>query len=247
MRLALCLSLLACLFGASAASAATPAPAWLTKARMTGCETALTQPHRQATFSGDMKTVPGALRLQVKFVLETKIEGEPGWTDVDAPGFGSWNTSAAGIGRFVYTKTVENLPAPAQYRTQVSFRWLSAAGKPIQRAHRVSRICREPDLRPDLVPLTLEPLGDGYALTVANEGRTDASLFVVTIEVGGRTTEFAQVQELAAGERRRVFGPAPECAPGDRMIVRVDTEAGVEEADEELNELAVACPARRRR
>jgi hypothetical protein len=240
MRLALCLALLACLLSASAANGVVPAT--YLKARLSACESALEQSKREATFSGDMKTIPGAARLQIKFVLQARIEGEPGWTAVNAPGFGSWNTSAAGIGRYVYTKTVENLPAPARYRTQVHFRWVSAAGKTIKSARRYSRICRQGDLRPDLVPDMVEPLADGYALTIVNEGRTGASLFVVTAEVAGRVTEFAQIQELAAGASRRVIGRVPECRPGETVVLRVDAEAAVEEADEESNDVAVTCP-----
>jgi hypothetical protein len=241
MRFALCFALLTLLLPASAHATGPQV-----KARLLACETSLEQEKRSATFAGDIKAVPGAQRLQVKFVLQSKQDGD-GWTPVEATGFGTWNTSAPGIGRYVYTKTVENLPAPGNYRTQVHFRWLSGAGKTILRARRVSRTCRQPDLRPDLSPEQLEPLGDSYVLTIANNGRTDAGPFVITIEAGGRVQEFGRLAKLAAGEETRLFGQAPACQAGETLTVRADAEGAVDEADEETNELLVACPSRLRR
>ena len=240
MRLALCLTLLTFLIPATAHAAAP-----VVKARLLACETSLQQEKRSASFAGDIRSVPGAQRLQVKFTLQAKEQlrkDGKGWTPVEAAGFGTWNTSAPGIGRYVYTKTVENLPAPGRYRVRVHFRWLSAAGKPILRARRVSRSCRQPDLRPDLSPEQLEPLGDSYVLTIANDGRSDAGPFAITIEAGGRVQQLGRLAKLAAGEEARLYGPAPACQPGETLTVRADSEGVVDEADEESNELLVACP-----
>jgi hypothetical protein len=212
------------------------------KARTTECTSALQQDERTATFSADMRTVKGAVRLQVRFVLQARTEEEPEWTAVAAPGFGGWNSSTPGIGRYVYTKTVENLLAPADYRAQVHFRWLSAAGKTILRARRTSRVCRQPDLRPDLVPEELVRTYDGYALTVANAGRGDAQSFIVTIEVQGAVHVLGYVETLRGREFVDVRGRAPACAPGEMVIVRVDADGAVVEAEEGLNEMAVLCP-----
>ncbi len=113
MRRALPLTLFCLLLAAAAPAAAGAAQA---KARLTACETALEQEARKATFSGDMRTVRGAARLQVRFTLQARTDEETQWRTVAAPGFGTWNTSEPGIGRYVYSKTVENLLAPATYR-----------------------------------------------------------------------------------------------------------------------------------
>jgi hypothetical protein len=212
------------------------------KVRLTECESALDREERTASFTGDMKSVPGAARLQVKFVLQARTEDEPEWTAVTAPGFGTWNSSAPGIGRYVYTKTVENLIAPASYRAQVHFRWLSATGRTLLRARRTSRTCRQPDLRPDLVPLGLTGAGDGWDVAVQNTGRTTAYSFIVTVESAGQVYEFGHVEELAPKQTIHLQRPVPACWPGTYLTVRVDADGAVDEANEEANVLSQPCP-----
>lgn len=239
MRRALLIALLASFAGVPATAGAAP----LAKARLTECLTALDPGERKATFSGDVRAIRGAAQLQVKFVLHARTEDEQGWTRVAAPGFGDWNTSEPGIGRYVYAKTVENLLAPARYRTVVHFRWLSAAGRPLLRMRRATRVCRQPDLRPDLVPERLTRSADGYEVTIANDGRNAAESFVVTIEVAGALHQLAYVERLEGRSRTRVAGSAPPCEPGQMVTVRVDADNAVDEAEEEANAMAVACPA----
>ena len=238
MRRALCIATLALAATASPAAADGSSA----KARMLSCQPALDQPERSAGFAGDMRTIPGASRLQIKFVLQARTEDEPDWTGVATPGFGTWNSSAPGIKRYVYTKRVENLVAPASYRVQVHFRWLSAGGRTLLRARRTSRVCRQPDLRPDLVPLRVTRAGNGYEVTVANDGGSVAESFTVTIEVGGQVFPFGYVEALPADEEVRLQGEAPACQPGSNVVVRVDADGAVDEADEEANVLSQACP-----
>lgn len=235
MRLALLTLLL--VLAAAPAHAAPPA-----KVRTAACLTGLEAEERSARFEGDMRTIPGATRLQMRFRLQARPRGERRWTAVEAPGFGAWTTSVAGIGRFVYVKNVERLLAPAAYRAIVHFRWLSPGGRTLQRARRVSRPCRQPDLRPDLVIGRLVRDGDGYALTVTNEGRSAAEGVAVTIETGGRIVELGRAGRLAAGERATVRGVAPQCRAGETLTLRVDPEDEVDEADELANTAVLSCP-----
>ena len=92
-----------------------------------------------------------AERLQVRFTLQTRTQGELGYRRVLAPGFGVWLTSDRGVARYSYAKTIANLAAPASYRMIVRFRWLDADGESLRTAKRTSAPCRQPDLRPDLV------------------------------------------------------------------------------------------------
>jgi len=98
---------------------------------------------RAAAFEGDMRAIPGAVRLRMRFVLQARTPEDPVWTRVDAPGFGRNFTSAPGVGRYVYAKRVVDLPAPADYRVRVRFRWLNALGRVIARETRTSRACRQ--------------------------------------------------------------------------------------------------------
>ena len=229
-----------CLLAAPAARADDAA---ISKARLTTCVPALDREERSASFTGDMRAIPGASRLQVRFVLQARTEDEPGWTAVTAPGFGTWNSSAPGIGRYVYTKTVESLLAPASYRAQMHFRWLSSTGRTLLRARRTSRTCRQPDMRPDLVVDRLTGAGDGWHVTIRNSGRTAAHSFTVEVEVDGQLHEFGYVEELAPRETVSLQRPAPPCRPGTNLVVRVDADGAVDEADEQANALSQACPA----
>ena len=212
------------------------------KARLTECRPALDRLERAAEFTADMRAIPGAAKLQVKFVLLARTEDEPGWAAVAAPGFGTWNSSATGIGRYVYTKKVENLLAPATYRVQMHFRWLSAGGRTLLRAKRTTRVCRQPDLRPDLLPGWLEPVAQGWEVLIENEGRAAAYSFTVTVESGGRIFPFGYVEELGPREEVRLQGEVPPCEPGSSLIVRVDADNAVDELDEESNALSQPCP-----
>ena len=213
------------------------------RARLTTCEPALDREERSASFTGDMRAIPGAERLQVRFVLQARTEDEPDWTTVTAPGFGGWNSSAPGIGRYVYTKTVEDLLAPASYRAQMHFRWQSATGRTLLRARRTSKTCRQPDLRPDLVVERLVGAGDGWHVTIRNSGRTAAYSFTVEVEADGAVHEFGYVEELGPRQSLSLQRPAPPCRPGTNLVVRVDADGAVDEADEQANALSQACPA----
>lgn len=237
MRRALLAATLAVLAAAPDALAATPATA-----RLTACTRALDQEERMASFAGDMRSVPGASRLQVKFVLHARTAEERRWVKVVAPGFGTWNSSAPGVGRYVYTKTVESLLAPAAYRTVVRFRWVTAGGRTLLRARRRSRVCRQPDLRPDLVAQRVTRAGDGYEVTLANAGRSAAHSFTVTIEIDGHVHHLAHVDRLGPRETVRLRGVGPACRAGTNLVVRVDAAQAVDEADEGANSLSQACP-----
>jgi hypothetical protein len=236
MRLALSLCLLAL-----AATAAPAAASPVVKVRTPVCESALEPGDRAARFEADMRTMPGALKLQIRFTLQARSAEEPEWGDVEAPGFGTWNTSVAGIGRFVYSKTVQNLLAPASYRTLVNFRWLGPTGKTLLRARRYSRLCRQADLRPDLVPSRLLRDGEEWVVSLGNAGRSDAGPFRVTIETGGRTYDLGRVTHLAAGADTTLRGAAPGCMPGETVTVRLDPDGGVEETDEDANLMVRTC------
>ena len=80
-----------------------------------------------------------------------------------AAGFGVWERSAPNVAGFVFTKRVTGLPVPASYRALVRFRWIADDGTAVRRAHARTRGCRQPDLRPNLVPGALTGVLDAAA------------------------------------------------------------------------------------
>jgi hypothetical protein len=107
------------------------------------CVTALTQPERSATFSGEMTTMAGAERMQMRIDVEERLPGEVGFHIVKAPGLGVWRSSAPGVKAYKYLKQVTNLSAPAFYRAAVRFRWLNAKGSLITATGRRTPVCAQ--------------------------------------------------------------------------------------------------------
>lgn len=234
--------LLALLAPAATAAAATP------KVRLVDCEPAIEQSFRFAVFEGRMGPVSGARRLQMRFTLQVRGADTPRWHAVSAPGFGRWESSNPGVSRYVYTKRVENLVAPASYRALVRFRWIGASGRRLASKLATSPTCAQPDLRPNLRPLDIRakpapgPGTTRYAIPVVNRGRSPAGGFELALTVGGQALPLQIVEQVEAGERRVVNVVGPSCKPGSELTVDVDPSGAVDERDEADNRLTLPCP-----
>jgi hypothetical protein len=166
------------------------------------------------------------------------------WRRLTAPGFDEWLTSAAGVRRYTYARTIQNLAAPAAYRTIVRFRWLDADGLALKSARATSAACRQPDMRPDLEPVRVavapgpDPVSRRYTVTLRNAGRTDTGPFDVALD------DVAEpLAGLAAGAWHTVVFVAPACAPdAPPPTLTLDPADAVDERDEDDNVLAVTCP-----
>lgn len=216
---------------APASAAVVSAPAGV-KARLTSCVGGV------ATFRGDAPRLPAADRIQMRFTLQVLTPESQAWTKVAVPGWSDWVTSNPGVGRYVYTRRVEELVGPARYRAMINFRWL-AGGKRLARARRFTRACRRPDPRPNLRVMAIEVTGRQYAVRVANLGREASGEFVLALESAGRRKT---LRALAPGEREVVVFDAPPCAAGTQVTARVDPDDAVDERNEDDNVLGVSCP-----
>ena len=241
------IALVLLLFLAGLAPAA-PAHAATSGVRLLSCESALEQQAREATFEARMRVRKSARKMQMRFTLQTRSQEHPRWHRLGAPGFGKWLTSDTGVGRYVYTKRLVSLAAPASYRTLVRFRWLDADGDRVASARATSAVCRQRDLRPNLKPLGVEarPGADSshvrYVVPVVNRGRSQAGPFDVVVSVDGTTLPPAQTPELAPGERALVEVMGPPCTPGQLLTADVDPTGAVDERREDDNQLSVPCP-----
>src|SRR5215217_1507358 len=216
--------------------------------RLLDCESALEPDAREATFEGRMRSVRGAVRMQMRFTLQSRSRETPRWRAVPAPGFGKWLTSDANVGRYVYTKRVVSLVAPAAYRTIVRFRWLDASGKRLTSGRSTSAVCHQHDLRPNLRPLGVEAREGAdadharYLVPLVNRGRTLAGPFDVVVSVEGTTLAPAQVPELGPAEHALVEVQGPPCSDGQMLTVDVDPTGAVDERNEADNRFSVPCP-----
>ena len=93
-----------------------PAAAQAESVKVAACAPSLDPLARSATFEARTRAY-GRDRIQVRFTLQVREDALSGWRRVAAPGFDTWLTSDAGVRRYSYAKTVENLAAPAAYRT----------------------------------------------------------------------------------------------------------------------------------
>jgi hypothetical protein len=228
---------------ATAAQAARMTPPRLDAALET-CATSPLPIQRIASFVGSMPARAHAIRMRMRFDLERKRPGERRWRRLRAAGFGVWERSDPGVAGFVFTKRVTGLPVPASYRAIVRFAWVAADGTTVRSARARTPLCRQPDLRPNLVPgaltgaLALQQPGlAAYTLVVRNTGRSVASPFSVRVGSGS-----AEVAQLEAGEERAVTVVALACLPVVAIVVRVDADRRVDESEERGNGARRRCP-----
>jgi len=234
------------ILAAWAALAAAPAIAADSTARVAllSCTTGLDPGQRTAVFEGRMRRLSGTRKMQMRFALQWRQPGSARWTAIKAPGLGTWVSSNAAVKSYTFTKRIENLAAPASYRVVVRFRWLDASGHRIDSDQVVSKPCRQPDLRPNLVPKRVysERIGDPdrrrYVVVVRNEGETAAGAF----DVGFGTLAPGHVVDLGPGVSTLVSFEAPLCDAPAKLTATVDAGALVDEADEADNTLSVSCP-----
>ena len=240
------LALLVVALAAPAAGAAVPRSA--AKALLTSCERGPTDLDRAAVFEGQMRALRRTARMQMRFTLQARGPDTTRWSAIAAPGFGSWVSSAPGTSRYVYTKRVEGLLAPAEYRVQLRFRWLNAAGRSIATTRRNSRLCRQPDPRPNLVVSSLavrptaRPDRYRYVAFVRNTGRSAADASQLRVAFGGLALPLAAVDALQPGEGIEVAVTGPACAEGAPVDADADAGEAVDERDEADNRFTRLCP-----
>jgi subtilase family serine protease len=119
----------------------------------------------------------------------------------------------------------------------------------VAHAERTTRVCRQPDYRPDLKGMNagLDPTGDPqtrtYFLAVRNRGLTAAGAFDVVATVNGVAQPAQSLPGLDAKHQQRVELVAPRCTPGSTVDWAIDPDNRVAEADESNNALVLNCPS----
>jgi hypothetical protein len=222
-------SILALLLLASPAEASTYA-----RASVVSCD----REAREAVFQGRVAAYRGSARMQMRFTLQTRVARR--WRKVDVAEFSEWITAPAGVSRYTYDKTVQEL-LPATYRAVVHFRWRDASGKTMRSERAVSPVCRQPDSRPDLIVREVRGDPAGYVAVVVNRGREPAGAFDVSFLREDAPVGSARVVGLEPGASVDVFLPGPRCGAGQRLEAIVDPGSEVDEADEENDALSVIC------
>src|SRR3954447_15103181 len=108
--------------------AAGPAPPSLS-ATLASCVRSPDAAQRSASFTASMPALAGTRRMLLRFDLFQRLSAGEGFTPVRVPRWAVWQRSRAGVAGFVFTKHVNGLQAPGDYRAVVRFRWLDGRGR----------------------------------------------------------------------------------------------------------------------
>jgi len=197
---------------------------------------------RSAVFSATMPAVARSSRIQMRFDLLSRPDIGGIWKPVSGvPTFGTWDSAAPGAGGLKVTKQVNGLRLGSAYRATVTFRWLAASGKVVRRVARASRVCVQPDPRPDLAVAARGASGD-LVVVVRNLGR-QAGPFELRVTSGARQLLSQKVSGLGAGRVRPLVFRELECDAGSTVKVTVDPGESIVERSEANNTVELRCPA----
>ena len=211
-------------------------------AKVVACE--VTTDERSAVFYARMDALPGAAKMAVRFQLFERLGRGEAWEKVDVPALRQWRTSQAGVKRFGWKQSLENLNLGGAYRARVQFRWLSAAGNVLEAATKETPVCRGPlpNLTIGDVSIRPGPTADTriYRVQVQNSSKTDVDGVDVSLTVDRAVLDTVTLTRLDAGASRSVTFTGPAC----RREVRaeVDPENAVGERAEGDNYQVFSCP-----
>jgi hypothetical protein len=250
MRRVALTSLVACVLlalpGASALGATVPQRADA-RARLTVCKPSLDQASRSLTVDASMRSLQNGDRMQLRFELFRKAKGNTRYRKLAGPGLGTWNPATPGVDRFRFRKPIQNLPAASTYYVKVTYRWLDEQNVAYARTVRLTGLCFQPDLRPDLrvVGFTgTRRVGPGtfaYTVLLHNAGRTASRDFDAVLTVAGLPRPAVNVSGLAAGERRAIDLTGPRCESGATARVELDPDDRVAESNETNDSRSTTC------
>lgn len=228
-------------------------------AQLTGfaCARALDPANRAISVQAVMRPVAGTRAMAIQVALLEQPTGARAMLPVRSGDLGRWiSPSEAGLGQrpgdvWRLDKAVVNLEAPAVYRFRVSFRWTGTRGRVIGRATRVSGLCRQRELRPDLLvrsltaaPIAGDPSHDSYTAVIADRGASAAGPFEVLFAPGdGSAPQVREITRLGAGSSRQLEFTGPLCDPSAPPTVTVDAARQVDDLDRSNNAAGAVCPA----
>ena len=215
-------------------------------ARLVECDRA----ERAATFRGEMRPLRRAEGMEMRFALQARESAREPWRRLKGvEGFGTWQAAEPGRPGFIVDKRVENLVPGLSLRALVRFRWRDADGRVAARDVHLTRPCRQPENRANLVLESLTatagstPTTALYSVRVANRGRTEAPVFTTSLEVGDELVgERSTAEPLRPGDSVVVTFEAPRCEDGSSVTATADLDGVVDEAEEMDNMMTVPCP-----
>lgn len=225
---------------AAAAAGATPY-----HAKLAACHTSDDAVSGSIEVDASVTPIPGTVRMGLRFDLYRRAAGSPHFRRAYAPRLFMWRHSGVRPPSYEVNQKVDGLTAPAVYEMRVGFRWYGRHGRVLATRYRDTRLCRQPDRRPDLRVLSV--LADPgnpthFTVQVENHGATAAGASTAELRSQGQVIESGPVDPLAAHATTSIeFDNVPACAGGVSSSVLLDTGGVIAESNEHNNRARV-CP-----
>jgi hypothetical protein len=252
LALGVCLAL-GCLTAAAAVATASNAP----RAQIEDviCQKALDPPARAFSATAVMRPIKGTAHMQLEFQLEVSTTTASAFTDLPGTGLGTWlSPPNPNLGQrpgdiWVLHHPVANLSAPAFYRFTISFRWLGASDQVLKTVTDVTRVCKQPELRPDLAvqsftatPVAGHPNVDTYTAVIVNQGGGPAKDFELQFTDGPKVVT-RTIAALGKGATRTITLGGPLCTAAAPPTLVVDPTGAIDDSNRANNTATATCPA----
>lgn len=239
-------SLTAALFAQGAAARTSPY-----HAKLTACHTSDDAVSGSLEVDASVTPIRGTVRMGLRFELYRRAAGSPHFRRASAPRLFMWRRSGVRPPSYDVNQIVNGLTAPAVYRMRVGFRWYGRHGRVLATRYRDTRLCRQPDRRPDLRVVSLVAAADNpthYSAVIENHGASAAGAFTAELRSQGAMIESAAVEPLAAGGKKTIEFDGPVCAGTAAPSVVLDTRGEdtggeVKESNEHNNRARARCSA----
>jgi hypothetical protein len=211
-------------------------------AKVVACDVGATA-DRAVAFYGRMDTMAGASKLALRFVLLERLGRENTWNKLDLPDLRQWRTSQAGVKRYGWKQTVDNLHLGGAYKARIQYRWLSASGVVLDTQTHDTPICKGPLPNLALGHLTTKPGPTEdtrtYRIEVQNTDNSDADHVDVSLSVDRAVLDTVTLDFLAAGDVSIVSFNGPVCR--QEVSVNVDPNNSIGERLEDDNAQSFPC------
>jgi hypothetical protein len=220
------------------------------------CQRALDPGQREVSVMAVMRPLKNTHKLELRFELLSKTSATAAFTEVEGTGLGTFvsptdpptlGTRPDDVWRFSHP--VADLPGPATYRFVVTFRWIGAHDRVIGTKVRESRSCYQPELRPDLVALSLDaqpipkaPKKDLYVAQITDDGLTGAGPFQVEF-TDGTVVDDHTVKHIAPHQVKTLNFIGPLCNAGAPPTITIDPDQQVDDYNRTNNSVTATCPA----
>jgi hypothetical protein len=220
------------------------------------CQRALDPGQRLVSVRAVMRPLKGTRKLEMRFELLSKAPPATTFSPVQGTGLGSWvsPTDPVTLGQrpgdiWRLSHPVADLPAPASYRFEVTFRWIGPKGRVLGAQVRNTRNCVQPELRPDLAavsfdaqPVAGHPKKNAYTAVIADKGLTGAGPFQIQFAFGTVVTDHT-VKRIKPHQQLTFNFDGPVCESSAAPTMTIDPDQQVDDYNRANNQITATCPA----